>query len=127
MQGVAAGRRPLALISGRVVRVGDTIDDFLVADIRGAGVTLVGPAGVRIDLVPGANPPPETATEQDRSRGERRSPATPAGRVLAHPDPSTTAARESEPVHAQGRRPDATGTDIRGMFESFRPSDPPAR
>jgi hypothetical protein len=67
LEGVSTGDRPAALISGRVVRVGGTIDGYRLGSIGKSRVSLSRPDGERLDLVLGASPPPAA-------------PATPAAR-----------------------------------------------
>ena len=52
LEGVGRGAQPLALISGRVVRIGDRIEGYRVESIELSGVLLIGPNGMRIDLAP---------------------------------------------------------------------------
>ena len=52
LEGVAAG--DLALISGKVVRPGDSIAGYRVVRVGKAGVSLVNPAGSRLELKLGA-------------------------------------------------------------------------
>lgn len=78
LEGVAPGAKPMALISGRVVRTADRIDVFRISKISSSGVVLVGPSGARFDLVPGTNPSsdlesndsPERRTSSDRPSPE---------------------------------------------------------
>ena len=52
LEGVARGEQPLALISGRVVRIGDRVEGYRVESIERSGVLLIGPTGMRFDLAP---------------------------------------------------------------------------
>lgn len=52
LEGVGRGAQPLALISGRVLRIGDRIEGYRVESIERSGVLLIGPNGMRIDLAP---------------------------------------------------------------------------
>lgn len=58
----------IALISGDRLRVGDSLDVFRVVSIRPAAVSLEGPTGVRIDLVP--RPPDEEEEEETSPSAE---------------------------------------------------------
>ncbi len=50
LEGIGRGEEPLALISGRVVRIGDRIEGYRVESIDRSGVLLIGPTGMRLDL-----------------------------------------------------------------------------
>jgi hypothetical protein len=52
LEGIGRGEQPLALISGRVLRIGDRIEGYRVASIERTGVLLIGPNGMRLDLAP---------------------------------------------------------------------------
>lgn len=68
LEGVAPGDDPKALVSGRVVRLGDVVEGFRVARIDASGITLVGPVGASLELATGeaASPPAEAAAEPER-------------------------------------------------------------
>lgn len=50
LEGVGRGEQPLALISGRVLRIGDHIEGYRIESIDRSGVLLIGPSGMRLDL-----------------------------------------------------------------------------
>ncbi len=108
LEGVAPGDLPLALISGRVARIGDTIDDFQVIRIDRFGVSLLGPAGLYVDLAPGtstAPPEPPVTSETRRGAGRAASPAA-AGLSTALPLPPAAGSagrRPSQPPPSRSR------------------------
>ena len=53
LEGIAAGARAVALISGHALREGGTISGFRVVRIGRSAVTLAGPQGARLDLAMG--------------------------------------------------------------------------
>jgi hypothetical protein len=53
LEGISQGDRPVALLSGHAVRVGDTLSGFRVTRIDRAAVTLAGPRGARLGLTLG--------------------------------------------------------------------------
>ena len=53
LEGISHGTQPVALLSGRAVREGDTISGFRVARIDRSAVTLAGPRGARLGLTLG--------------------------------------------------------------------------
>lgn len=57
LEGVAAGPSPLALISGKVVRAGDTIAGYRVVEVGKSGASLQKPGGARLELAIGATVP----------------------------------------------------------------------
>lgn len=68
LEGVGRGEEMLALISGRVVGVGDRVGDYYVESIDRSAVSLTDPNGIRLDLVP-----------QERSAGGPRALAQSGG------------------------------------------------
>lgn len=50
LEGISVGAQAVALLSGRAVRVGDTLSGYRVVRIGRSGVTLAGPRGARFDL-----------------------------------------------------------------------------
>ncbi len=52
LEGVGRGHEPMALISGRVLRIGDLIAGYELVSIDRSGVTLVNANGVFLDLAP---------------------------------------------------------------------------
>lgn len=50
LEGVGRGEQPLALISGRVLRIGDQIEGYRIESIDRSSVLLIGPSGMRLDL-----------------------------------------------------------------------------
>lgn len=50
LEGISVGAQTLALLSGRAVRVGDTVSGFRVVQIGRSAVTLTGPQGARVEL-----------------------------------------------------------------------------
>lgn len=50
LEGISIGAQPVALLSGRAVRVGDTVSGYRVARIDRSAVTLAGPQGARHEL-----------------------------------------------------------------------------
>lgn len=61
LDGVSPGEHGVALLSGKVVRLSETIAGYRLSRIGKSSVTLVSPAGARLDLVLGASPPPTAA------------------------------------------------------------------
>lgn len=53
LEGISHGDRPVALLSGHAVRVGDILSGFRVTRIDRSAVTLVGPRGGRLVLTLG--------------------------------------------------------------------------
>lgn len=53
LEGISRGDQPVALLSGRAVRVGDTLSGFRVTRIDRSAVTLAGPGGARLGLTLG--------------------------------------------------------------------------
>ncbi|HZF09371.1 MAG TPA: hypothetical protein VFE33_11325 [Thermoanaerobaculia bacterium] len=58
LDGVSPGEHGVALLSGKVVRLGETISGYRLSRIGKSSVSLVNPAGARLELVLGASPPP---------------------------------------------------------------------
>ena len=80
LDGVApgdGGPDALAMISGQVVRIGDTIDDFQIAEISKFGVTLASSTGVRVELGLGMSTAPPAA-QTPRAMPEATGWATPS-------------------------------------------------
>ncbi len=50
LEGISVGAQAVALLSGRAVRVGDTVSGFRVVRIGRSAVTLAGPQGTRHEL-----------------------------------------------------------------------------
>lgn len=50
LEGISVGAQTVALLSGRAVRVGDTVSGYRVERIGRSAVTLAGPQGGRFDL-----------------------------------------------------------------------------
>ena len=50
LQGISFGAQAVALLSGRAVRVGDTVSGYRVSRIGRSAVTLAGPQGDRFEL-----------------------------------------------------------------------------
>jgi hypothetical protein len=53
LEGISHGTQPVALLSGRAVRVGDTLSGFRVTRIDRSAVTLAGSRGARFSLTLG--------------------------------------------------------------------------
>lgn len=88
LDGVAPGTPPRAMISGRTLGIGDTIEEFRVLRIDRSGVALEGPAGLRIHLLPGMTFEPPAAAKLPSPPslpGEEADEAKPARRRLALP------------------------------------------
>jgi len=58
LEGISLGAEPVALVSGRAVRQGDTLQGFRVVRIGRREVTLAGPEGTRLQLALGEPAPP---------------------------------------------------------------------